>query len=521
MPTIKTPNGKVFKVNADTEQGAIQEIMAAGLGVEAGLIQNEAPSPLLESNTDAFLVGAGRSIDQAINIANKLGNTDRLGPFQPKGGNAIPGDDTQINEREAEAQRLFNLSNGERPLARGAGRLAPALATLPITGGVKTAAAVGGVVGGLSDFENPARGAAFGTGGGAVGFKAGEALSKIPGLARFGDDASEQIQKAFERTRKLGIKLRPSQVNQKNKAAEAVLESNLGGRGVFDAIDDTQQKTINRLAAESIGETGEDVSLEVLERARKNIGAKFREALDGNDVPLNTGFKQNVQTLGDNIINTPGVNPEAQAVVKNALEQIQGSPATIPAERYHTWQSAWRKLASGAWKKGDAQLGDFYSSLAEAADAAAEQTIPQAKLALQQEARRQWGNYKSLTRLKNTVNKQTGNVNPRTFASEVRRTPGNEDLAAITDIAALPRTPDSGTASRLLSNQLLPGGVGGAVGAAVADDPVEGAVIGAGSGLALSRLATEAFTRGGLIPEAGIEALISRLAAGTAAQQGQ
>ncbi len=498
MPkTIRTPNGKVFRVNADTQEGAIREIANAGLAQEAGFINDPLADggTLIDGPLDAFRIGAGRTFDRAFNAI------------------------TRNTEREAEQQRLFDLSRGERGAAGTFGELAPALATLPISGGLKTAAGVGAAIGGLSDVENPLVGAGTGAAFGGLGFKAGEYLNRIPGVARFGDELSEQMQAAVQRARTIGLRLRPSQRNPALARSEALLESNIGSRAVFESIDEAQQKTLNRLAAESIGENTDDLSLVVLDRARSNISDKFKTALNNNDVLID-GFKQTIQNAGDDILRTPGVSPDTSAVVENAIKQINQAPSVIPASRYHAWQSAWRKLSSNAWKKGDSQLGDFYSTLAESIDEAALGSVPARNMELMKEARSQWSNYKALTRLQNTVNKQTGNVNARTYAKEVRRRmAGNEDLAAITDIAALPRFQNSGTADRLLSNQLLPGGIGAGIGAAVSDDPVEGALLGGALGFAGARGAANAMVRGGALPERLIPNLLRAVAAERAAQQ--
>lgn len=491
MPSnVRTPSGHIVRVNATDREGAIREIFASGRAAELGFVRDNVPvSPQLEGPLDAFRVGSGRTVNKGFNMITR--NLDR--------------------EREQAAQ--FEQSAGQFPIARGAGELAPALATMLISGGVGTAAATGGALGALSTPEAPLAGAAGGAAFGAGGFMAGQFINSLPGVSRFGAEVSEQIQRSMSRLRKLRIPLRPSQVNPGTARAEALLESNLGSRGVFGNIDDVQQKTLNRLAAQSIGQDTDDVSLSVLERARREIGNRFRQAVDSGEVPLDETFRANVAAQADNIISTPGVSPDAANVVKNALNQLDDAGPAIPAERYQAWQSNWRKLATSAWKKGDAQLGEFYSTLAESLDDAAARVLPSDKLATLQEARRLWGNLKALTRLDSSVNKQTGNVNARTFSREVRRTAGNEDLAALTDVVALPRFQNPGTADRLLSNQLLPGGLGATVGAVASDDPLEGAAIGAGAGFAGSRVAAELFTRGGLLPEFFIPGLTSRLGA--------
>ncbi len=260
--------------------------------------------------------------------------------------------------------------------------------------------------------------------GGAGGTAGQFVANKIGAVARQAGSQTTQGQKsAAQAGQAQGMRLTPGKASgsaalQKFEAAAAANPMTSGG---FDAIKETNQRALNKAAAQAIGEQADELSTPVLARAEQRIGAVFDAVADRTPVPLDP------QQVG----------PKLQQVLRDSEGLIGGNGSLLDNPLYQRFDEfvngqggATReqlrvlssKLGTAARNNmttpnGDRELGSALFALQEAAEDAIQASLSPAQQTAYQAARQQYRNLMTLTAKTNVTNPSSGNVSGRGLAT--------------------------------------------------------------------------------------------------------
>lgn len=362
-----------------------------------------------------------------------------------------------------------------------AGKLAASGARAGAFGGAQ------GTVGDESRLANAGRDAAFGVAGQGVasgmGALAGRARAAMPGPVR----------ESIELAQQAGIPLRADQVTRSVpvRAAAAVTKwFPLSGAG---RQAKSQQEAFNAAVGRSFGlEDAPVLTDDVMRGARKRLSAQFEDVYNRNNIPLTPEALRQL-TAVENMVAKRLTTDQAQ-VVRNQLDDIikEAGDGVLTGKKYQALRTQIMKA------EGPDNVGQAVKELRKTLDdIAAEAVGPEdaAKLAM---ARGQWANLRTTEDALKQIGGAAGNIRPAALWPLVRKGagPGMRDLAKIGQNVLKDVVPDSGSAQRIMYQNLLTG-VGGT-----------GAAAGMGVLLPFAKVATAGATLGQLLnSRAGAAAL--------------
>lgn len=426
-----------------------------------------------------------------------------LGGKQLLTGSLTPVEQEVLKQNRA-AERAAPVSS----IVGGIGTYAPAM-MIPGANTVIGAGAIGAGTGALqptmedeSRLRNAALGGVLGAGGQYVGQKIGGALigrrgmqpppagqasaeSTVSGGATasgkgggytFGaaeDYATQGLnkaqQEALAKGADLGMKFTPGQASGSKtlQQLEAKLESQPMTSGRFFDIKDTNQRSLNRLVADWIGEKSNTVDSTVLEAAKDRIGNVYK--IVANKTPRKIDPDDFLTKMSSIETEFEGLLPAQQAsiadnvLVKQAFRLAEKGEAT--GEQLQALASKLGKAATNQMTSqgGDRQVGMALSSVKDVIDDYLEQGLQGETKKMFSDARGQYRNLMLLTGRQGVINPSSGNVNSRALAGALAAKDksgfvfgkNQSDLYnAVRATQAIPSiVGDSGTATR----QVLPG----------------------------------------------------------------
>jgi hypothetical protein len=278
-----------------------------------------------------------------------------------------------------------------------------------------------------------------------------------------GDDASAGLTRSqanlAKEGEKLGFKLTPGQASGSRslQQLEAKLESQPMTSGTFNAIKDQNQKTLNRIAANAIGESSDSLDSTVLANATDRIGNVYKMVADKTPKRIDpdsflqrmAGIEQEFEGLA-NISQNPLVNKLFSFATKGETtrEQLQDVASKLG-------KAATAQMTSA---NGDRQLGMALFQVKDFADDLLQEGLKGETQKAFREARQQYRNLMLLTQRQGVVNPSTGNVQGNALASVLQQKDrqgfllgrNDSDLykAARFAQAFRPIVGDSGTATR-------------------------------------------------------------------------
>lgn len=379
-----------------------------------------------------------------------------LGGKQLLTGSLTPVEQEVLKQNRA-AERAAPVSS----IVGGIGTYAPAM-MIPGANTVIGAGAIGAGTGAIqptmedeSRLRNAALGGALGAGGQYVGQKIGGALigrrgmqpppvgqaaaeSTVSGGATasgkgggftFGtaeDYATQGLnkaqQEALAKGADLGMKFTPGQASGSKtlQQLEAKLESQPMTSGRFFDIKDTNQRVLNRLAAQSIGEKSNTVDSTVLEAAKDRIGNVYKIVADKRSRTINPDDFLNrvsaIETEFEGLLPAQQASIADNVLVKQAFRLAEKGEAT--GEQLQALASKLGKAATNQMTSqgGDRQVGMALSSVKDVIDDYLEQGLSGETQKLFSDARGQYRNLMLLTGRQGVINPSSGNVNPRALA---------------------------------------------------------------------------------------------------------
>ena len=263
--------------------------------------------------------------------------------------------------------------------------------------------------------------ALMGGAGGAAGQVVANGIGRAAQAART-NVTSGQVQSAAA-GRALGMRLTPGKASGSRalQKLEAAMESNPLTSAGFDAIKTGNQRVVNRAAAQSIGETADELSTPVLARATDRLGRVFDQVADATPVPLDpvtTGARLRAiaqdsdgMLMGNADITANGLWRRLDGFVN---DQGGASREQLRQLSSNLGKAARTNMTS---QNGDRALGEALFAAQEVVEDSIQGTLSAAQSAAYGEARNQYRNLLSLTAKTNVVNPSNGNVSGRGLAT--------------------------------------------------------------------------------------------------------
>jgi len=400
-------DGRVLEFPDGTDPAVVQATVRKLLG--------PAPQPtgaqMAAADTgplDAFMVAGGRKTQSIIDGI--------LQSYLTATGDekALSGLATNVAARDAEFAPLQKA----RPVATALGSALPAMA---VPGGASSylgaaaAAALPEVLSYGTAGERAARGGVSAAGG-MIGHGIGNLVTSVLKPAGVGVNPNTA---AMDAAKRIGYKPMAGQATQ-NPAmlnVENYLARNPGSSGTMQTINAGNQSAVNRAAASSIGQAGDDVGTGMLGAAQTELGAEFTRLQTATAPKLGDDF---VAALAKIEVKNAALgsfrNPKIDTLLSKSMDLAAEGKLTGQAyKEIHTELSA---QATKAFKAGDAVEGQAFKTVREALDEAASQSLTPADRAAWDTVRKQWANWKTLT--KGQV-AEAGNVSPARVASQLRQ----------------------------------------------------------------------------------------------------
>jgi len=536
-PSPGTPEYSAAKRRKDELSGTKVRGPSGGyLGInEEGALT----SPPEVSALEAAVLGAGR--------------TSRS--FKTGLENLFAGDEQkqEIAARLAEQDKKFGLVREQQPTASFLGEIAPyfapaGTATTPLAYGAKIAANVpkigrgvkkglldvsrkikdssmldaaliGGGYGLLTPGEDQAEQAEVGTALGAAGDVAGRLLGRAFDPVQ--SVLSTQGKKIIDWAKRKGYRLTPAQQfgSDTLRKVEASMESYPPTAAPFAEASEHNVKISNRIAANSIGESADELSADVLHNAHKRIGARFDELTKDVEIPLSFDDGDLMSIIRRRLeeFDLDPSDAEFQKIINKILPKSDVMPFPRKIEpgdiltgaQYQKYRSAASRKASSAFKSGKVDEGFAAAAVIDALDEITERALGGQALQSFRKARRQWRNKLALES-PGVIHAGTGNVSSATLANVLNRTDksgfmreanvGNNDLYAMARSGKLFKSiGDSGTATRMFIPASA-GAAGAIVGASTGGEDLGekfgSAGLGLGAGVLAGMIAPRLLSRG-------------------------
>lgn len=286
-----------------------------------------------------------------------------------------------------------------------------------------------------------------------------------------------------------GIPIRGGQISESPAInyLDSVLKSKYGSG--YGASEAAQHAGFNRAVAETIGETADKLTPEVMANAKSRLGQNYEDIARATtlkiDEPLNQRFNDILAESGSVLRKEEHsiINKQVQGI----LDKVSGS-GEINGQQFQAMIKTGSPL-DRATKSSDTNVKHYAGEIKSALLDAMNRHAPEDMQALLKQTNRQ---YKNMKTIEDLVEKSpTGDISPALLMGAVRKSYSNMAYGGGGDIADLARIgqrflkepPQSGTAPRFSAGQLLGlGGIGGGELAVAFHDPVLAAKLAAVAG---------------------------------------
>jgi len=331
---------------------------------------------------------------------------------------------------------------------------------------------------GESRIQNMILGGLFGAGGKYVG-------DKVLGLLRGSGKAADQLAlqtpetkaglnraqaSAAQRGQDLGFRMTPGEASGSKSLQkfEATLSSNPFTGGAFDDIKTHNAATLNKIAAQSIGEQSDVVSAPVLEQATDRLSQVYKGVADSRVRKIETPFVMNkIDRIEKDLegLLPANISFKDQPLVKNAIDLIQSGQATGKQLQQMSSKLGRATAKQMTTQGGDRDLGIAMGKVKDLLDEHLKKGLKGDELKVFNEARNQYRNLMLLTSRTGVVNPSSGDVSGATLANALmskdkRGFTFNKNQSDLYNAARFaqafkPIVGDSGTATRSMQNLSL------------------------------------------------------------------
>lgn len=287
---------------------------------------------------------------------------------------------------------------------------------------------------------------------------------------------SAEQQRLVDIAKQNGVPLTVAQETGRGQRIESALSRFPTSARVMENAADAQRTKIAQMASREAGTTVNDVGPESMNKVAKNASdafdraKKFPEAIALNEDFMATAGKKLDDYLSN--ISTADVVPSIGKRVKELQGMTVETPAgsILPMLTNEQYQEFRRGISLALQNTNKPGAREALKGLRNALDDAAEASLPADKMEAWREARKNWANYKMLS--KATANgtadsRSAGTLSPNALTAAVRKDQGVDRFASTTggmnDVARLSgyladTMPNSGTPQTLAMQSLLTGG---------------------------------------------------------------
>ncbi len=452
------------------------------------------------STGEKLAAGAGKAVSDLY-----LGAKERLGFASPQ----------DVEESRKLDAPLMNTGAGK--VGNVLGNIGAFLPTMLIPG-VNTytgAAATGAAFGALqpttkneSVLSNTAIGGVSGLAGQAIGRGIGRVLQPVQkGL-------SPEEQQLAAAAAKEGIPLTPGQATGSRplQITESVMENLPFTAKPQAAVREAQQRAFTAAALKRAGMSGNVAKGGALLEQKLALGGQLGSIAERNTLNFNAGLTDKLANIVDDAAKhlPPDSASKVAGTVDKILSQVDESGSML-GTNYQAWREPLRGLSS------DGTIGHYFGQIRKVLDQSFKSQLTGSEAAAFNEASQKYANIKTIIDAMGGagVLPAKGQIAPTQLAGALGRSVGREgkalgrgdlnQLSKVGQVFVRDQIPNSGTAQREFIQRLLTsgGGVGGGAGigavgaAATGNDPMEGALLGAG------------LTAGGLLAPRGIQMLMN------------
>jgi hypothetical protein len=470
---VVSPDGRKFDV--DAPDGATQE--DAIKYVQDNFYRSRQPvakpdAPFEDPGTaGAFALGMGRTGDRLWKGVKQpfLEAGSAMGIPQAQQSLAqmtaeVPGD----NAAYAPVQKKY-------PWASLAGEVAPLIAA-PVLGrgvvGAMTTAAIPGMIEYGTPEERATRGAA-----GAAGGLAGGAIANVAGrIAQpIRNAASDTMDAAKAAAERLGVKLRAGELAQSRplRWLESTLNDLPFASGMAQKEEAARRAAINQAGARSLGQSGNEITPQLLAKAREDTGSTFNSILQNKKILLDNQFRADVQNVAPSKV-MKELRDEGTDQLIDQFKNLPPGNIRVSGEWFQQNKTALDAAIRGAYTKGENGKAMALEAFEDALVEAAGRSMTAQERSAFQTAQKQWA---TLRLLETGQVVEAGNIMPGRLnqAMTARYKAGYKEgkiPGDLTDIGTLAQTfkplPQSGTAPRAFySGGALAYGLSNPIGAGV------------------------------------------------------
>jgi len=446
--------------------GAPVDLVAAGLRQIGVPVNNPiGGSESIKSGIDYVATLPGRIGDAVTQRSLGPLTEDRTSRFEPqnRAEKIAAGTGQGIGTVLSTMLPAGAVANAARPgtLTQG---IAQSLATQPVT--QLASGIAGGATTGATD--SPALGLAASL---AVPLGASAVRGAVSPITNTLTDAEKRIVQTAQRE---GVPLNPSQETGSKTLRtleETMAKLPLSG-GPMNRTYDKQRSALNEAIMARTGTAAKDASPETLTNVAKTLGTQFDDLAARTTLKPDPQFANDVLKVATNYGRR--LETDVAPVFKSYMDDLQpvldavanGQNPTIAGEAYKQIRS---DLARRARSTNNGELKQALSALGTAFDDAVERTASPALRNEWQNLRREYAAYKTVDKAMASgrqADRVTGDIPLGAFSSAVRasdregfaRARGQYgELSKLADFLA-PKIPDSGTATRGVTANLLSGG---------------------------------------------------------------
>lgn len=448
---ITAPDGRKFRITAP--DGATKADALAYAQKNMPAAAPEAPQVEDPNPYGAFAIGMGRTGDRLWKGIKQ--------PFLEAGAAVnIPGAQQSLDEMAAEVKgdnAAYDNLRKLHPWATTLGEIAPLVAAPVLGRGVMGAMATSAIPG-LVEYGTPQergeRGAA-GAIGGAVGAAAAKAVGRVAQPIR--NAASESLDAAKAAADRLGVNLRVDELAQSRplKWLTSALNDMPFSGGMAQREEQARRAAINQAGARALGQSGDEITPQLLAKAREETGATFDSILRNRKILLDKTFRGEV----DGIVGSKVMRELRDEGTDALIGQFKNMPAgniKVSGDWFQQNKTALDAAIRGAYTKGENGKAMALEQFEDALIGAASRSMSKAEREAFQAAQKQWA---TLRMLETGQVVEAGNIMPGRLnqamnsrykaAYKEGKLPGE-----LSDIGTLAQTfkpmPQSGTAPRAM-----------------------------------------------------------------------
>lgn len=413
----------------------------------------------------------------------------------------VTGDQRTPLQREIDESKKLDaplMKTGAGIAGNIVGGMTAALPALAIPG-VNTytgAAVLGGLQGALQPVEtggsralNTGVGAGAGVVGQGVGNMIGRAIRPIQPVV----DAERQRLAALAATQGIPLSIGQQTGSRPMQVTESVLENLPFSSGPALAAKQTQSDAYNTAVLGTAGINANRATPTVLAGQKSAVGGELGNIAGRNSLDFNTTLINRLPQIAADARTrlTPNAATEVEGTIDRILSQVDQTGSML-GTNYQGWREPLR-----AMNDGSAQ-GRYYGQIRAALDDAFRAQLPGQEGQRFRELSQQYGNVKTIADAMGGAGAGTkiGNISPAQLESSLTKNVGREGKALgrggpLNDLVGVGRqfisesVPNSGTAQRQMIQSLLTTsggtGLGAGVAAASGNDPLQGAMLGAGA----------------------------------------